>query len=76
MMKKILCIQLGITMLFTACETKKEMSNESSQHIAQCLMAKDYKYEDLLTKEDIEDNAIETFKDNYQEEVLEPEDPY
>lgn len=53
MMKKILCIQLGITMLFTACETKKEMSNESSQHIAQCLMAKDYKYEDLLTKEDI-----------------------
>lgn len=34
-----------------------------------------YKYE-MLTKEDIEESAIENFKDNYEEEAPEPEDPY
>ena len=35
-----------------------------------------YKYE-MLTKEDIEESAIENYKDNYQaEEAPEPEDPY
>lgn len=30
----------------------------------------------MLTKEDIEESAIENFKDNYEEEAPEPEDPY
>lgn len=34
-----------------------------------------YKYE-MLTREDIEENAIEDFKDNYVEEASESEDPY
>ena len=34
-----------------------------------------YKYE-MLTKEDIEESAIEDFIDNYEEQAPEPEDPY
>ena len=34
-----------------------------------------YKYE-MLTKEDIEESAIENFKENYEEEAPEPDDNY
>lgn len=34
-----------------------------------------YKYE-MLTKEDIGESAVENFKDNYEEEASEPDDPY
>ena len=34
-----------------------------------------YKYE-MLTKEDIEESAVEDFKDNYEEEPPEPDDRY
>ncbi len=34
-----------------------------------------YKYE-MVAKENIEESAIENFKDNYEEEAPEPEDPY
>lgn len=34
-----------------------------------------YKYE-MITKEEIEESAVEDFKDNYEEEQPEPDDPY
>lgn len=34
-----------------------------------------YKYE-MLTKEDIGESAVEDFKDNYEKEPPEPDDPY
>lgn len=64
-MKNLLCIMLGLTVLFTACDSTKENVSKDSQKIAQCLKAKNYKYEELLTKNDIAKHVSideETFK--------------
>lgn len=51
-MKKIVYPILAVTLLFSACSDKDEdVINEND--IDQCLMSRDYKYEDLLTKTDI-----------------------
>ena len=50
-----------------------DMYKISKSKIASLIFS--YKYE-MLTKEDIEESAIENFKDNYEEEEPEPEDSY
>lgn len=67
-------------------------SDENSKHLFQNAIAKisdkykisksriatllfSYKYE-MITKEEIEESAVDEFKDNYEEEPPEPEDPY
>jgi hypothetical protein len=45
----------------------------SKSRIATLLFS--YKYE-MITKEEIEESAVEDFKDNYEEEQPEPDDPY
>lgn len=52
-MNNIKHIGLAAIFFFTACDGTREKSSEDNLQIAQCLMAKDYKYEDMLTKEDI-----------------------
>ncbi len=51
-MNNILSMALGAAMLFVACSDKKENLIEE-KGIDACLMAKNYKYEELLTKSDI-----------------------
>src|SRR5690606_36364099 len=51
-MKKILYLLFSAGIM-SACSGTGETSAESSDAISQCLAAKDYKYEELLTKADI-----------------------
>lgn len=51
-MKNLLSLALGVALLFVACSDKNDGLNEDTG-IGACLMAKNYKYEELLTKSDI-----------------------
>lgn len=51
-MNNLLSVALGAAVLFVACSDKKENLVEDN-NIGACLMGKNYKYEELLTKSDI-----------------------